>query len=153
MPSCCVDCVFLLCSCALAYGKCFEESSDETFACLFSHCQHALHTTKPTGDILGQVIAQGYEISAVSALQFQREQAEEFLKVGLLLFLTLVLCKYMFLGHVFFCSSALVILLWTCSLQEATKSTCEYRCIRYFSSLTIADSLFPSHPTHRCTRA
>lgn len=43
-----------------------------------------------TGDILDQVISQGYEVSAVSALQFQREQAEEFLKVSvslLLLFL------------------------------------------------------------------
>ena len=35
------------------------------------------------GAILGHVIAQGYEVSAVSALQFQREQAEEFLKVSL----------------------------------------------------------------------
>lgn len=34
------------------------------------------------GAILGHVIAQGYEVSAVSALQFQREQAEEFLKVS-----------------------------------------------------------------------
>eukprot|EP01032_Pedospumella_encystans_P024899 gene24899-28145_t len=41
---------------------------------------HAVKS-KLTGDIMSHIIAQGYEISAISALQFQREQAEEFLKV------------------------------------------------------------------------